>query len=29
MVLSLLRVVRHSYRPHTAVLVQDQGASGN
>jgi high affinity sulfate transporter 1 len=25
MVLSLLRVVRHSYRPHTAVLVQDDG----
>jgi MFS superfamily sulfate permease-like transporter len=25
MVLSLLRVVRHSYRPHTAVLVQGQG----
>jgi len=25
MVLSLLRVVRHSYRPHTAVLVQDPG----
>ncbi len=25
MVLSLLRVVRHSYRPHTAVLVQDAG----
>jgi sulfate permease, SulP family len=25
MVLSLLRVVRHSYRPHTAVLVQDKG----
>jgi high affinity sulfate transporter 1 len=25
MVVSLLRVVRHSYRPHTAVLVQDQG----
>jgi MFS superfamily sulfate permease-like transporter len=24
MVLSLLRVVRHSYRPHTAVLVQGQ-----
>jgi MFS superfamily sulfate permease-like transporter len=24
MVLSLLRVVRHSYRPHTAVLVQDR-----
>jgi sulfate permease, SulP family len=24
MVLSLLRVVRHSYRPHTAVLVQAQ-----
>ncbi|MGA8594787.1 MAG: SulP family inorganic anion transporter [Bryobacteraceae bacterium] len=24
MVLSLLRVVRHSYRPHTAVLVQTQ-----
>lgn len=23
MVMSLLRVVRHSYRPHTAVLVQD------
>jgi len=25
MVLSLLRVVRHSYRPHTAVLVQGPG----
>ncbi len=25
MVLSLLRVVRHSYRPHTAVLVQGEG----
>ncbi len=25
MVLSLLRIVRHSYRPHTAVLVQDEG----
>ncbi len=25
MVLSLLRVVRHSYRPHTAVLVQGHG----
>jgi sulfate permease, SulP family len=25
MVLSLLRVVRHSYRPHTAVLVQGLG----
>jgi len=25
MVLSLLRVVQHSYRPHTAVLVQDKG----
>ena len=25
MVLSLLRHVRHSYRPHTAVLVQDAG----
>jgi len=25
MVLSLLRVVRHSYHPHTAVLVQGQG----
>jgi SulP family sulfate permease len=24
MVLSLLRIVSHSYRPHTAVLVQDQ-----
>jgi len=24
MVLSLLRIVRHSYRPHTAVLVQDK-----
>jgi MFS superfamily sulfate permease-like transporter len=24
MVLSLLRVVRHSYRPHTAVLVEDE-----
>jgi len=24
MVLSLLRVVHHSYRPHTAVLVQDR-----
>ena len=24
MVLSLLRHVRHSYRPHTAVLVQDE-----
>ncbi len=24
MVLSLLRVVRHSYRPHTAVLVQNE-----
>jgi SulP family sulfate permease len=24
MVLSLLRIVRHSYRPHTAVLVQGQ-----
>lgn len=26
MVLSLLRVVRHSYQPHTAVLVQGQDA---
>lgn len=25
MVLSLLRIVRHSYRPHTAVLVQGEG----
>ena len=25
MVLSLFRHVRHSYRPHTAVLVQDEG----
>jgi sulfate permease, SulP family len=25
MVLSLLRIVHHSYRPHTAVLVQTQG----
>lgn len=25
MVLSLLRIVHHSYRPHTAVLVQGQG----
>jgi SulP family sulfate permease len=25
MVLSLLRIVRHSYRPHTAVLTQDKG----
>jgi sulfate permease, SulP family len=25
MVLSLLRVVHHSYRPHTAVLIQDEG----
>jgi len=25
MVLSLLRIVRHSYRPHTAVLKQDEG----
>jgi MFS superfamily sulfate permease-like transporter len=25
MVLSLLRIVRHSYRPHTAVLVQNPG----
>jgi len=25
MVLSLLRIVRHSYHPHTAVLVQEQG----
>jgi high affinity sulfate transporter 1 len=25
MVVSLLRIVRHSYRPHTAVLVQDPG----
>jgi SulP family sulfate permease len=25
MVLSLLRVVRHSYRPHTAVLIQGAG----
>jgi SulP family sulfate permease len=25
MVLSLLRIVHHSYRPHTAVLVQDRG----
>jgi len=25
MVLSLLRIVRHSYRPHTAVLTQDEG----
>jgi len=24
MVVSLLRIVRHSYRPHTAVLVEDQ-----
>jgi SulP family sulfate permease len=24
MVVSLLRIVRHSYRPHTAVLVQDK-----
>ena len=27
MVLSLLRVVRHSYRPHTAVLVQGEGGT--
>ncbi len=26
MVLSLLRVVRHSYHPHTGVLVSDNGA---
>ncbi len=25
MVLSLLRIVRHSYRPHTAVLVEGEG----
>jgi sulfate permease, SulP family len=25
MVLSLLRIVRHSYRPHTAVLIQGEG----
>jgi MFS superfamily sulfate permease-like transporter len=25
MVLSLLRIVRHSYRPHTAVLAQSEG----
>jgi high affinity sulfate transporter 1 len=26
MVLSLFRIVRHSYRPHTAVLIQNQGS---
>jgi len=25
MVMSLLRIVRHSYQPHTAVLVKDEG----
>jgi hypothetical protein len=24
MILSLLRIVRHSYHPHTAVLVNDE-----
>jgi high affinity sulfate transporter 1 len=27
MVVSLLRIVHHSYRPHTAVLVQDKGGT--
>ncbi len=27
MLLSLLRIVGHSYRPHTAVLVQDEGGA--
>src|SRR5271157_3350240 len=28
MVLSLLRIVRHSYQPHTGVLVEDEGGKG-